>query len=140
MASSLDGGSSSSKRPDQMIFDHKAWLSEFRSSKNFKGLRMEIIQQTLEACKNFKYTLEDGTEVSFADHGSVSKDARKTTLHIDENPSERGDEDGSYTTEIVVVKADCLEEAIRLKNEGFNPAVLNMASPRRPGECKIYQS
>lgn len=125
-----------SKRAGRVIFDHKAWLSEFQSSKNCRELRSEIMLQTLEACKNFKYSLEDGSEVIFADHASVSKDARKTALYIDEEPperSEKGDEDRSFKTEVIVVNADCLEEAIRLKNKGFNPAVLNMASPKRPG-------
>lgn len=94
------------------------------------------MEQTLEACKNFKYTVEDGSQVIFTDHESVSKDARKTTLHIEEEPPERNTEVESFETKIVVVNGDCLEEAIRLKNEGFNPAVLNMASSRRPGEYK----
>ena len=131
MATSREG--TSSEQASQSIFDHKKWLAEFRSSKHFKQLRVEIMQQTLEACRSFKYTLEDGIEVTFSDHESVSKAARKTVLHMDESPPElevRGDE---FETEIVVVNADCLEEAIRLKGEGFNPAVLNMASSRRPG-------
>lgn len=123
------------------IFDHNTWLAEFRSSKNFKQQRMEIMQQTLEACKNFKYSLVDGTEITFADHQSVSREARKTVLHEEEilcNPTEF--EKGAnlrnkWKTEIIVVNADCLEEAIRLKHEGYNPAVLNMASSRRPGQC-----
>lgn len=94
------------------------------------------MQQTLEVCKNFKYTLENGSEITFADHESVSKDARKTTLRIQELPPRRETrKDEDFETKIVVVNGDCLEEAIRLRNEGFNPAVLNMASSRRPGEC-----
>ena len=124
-------GSSSSGQP---IFDHKRWLAEFKSSKNFKQLRVEIIEQTLEACKNFKYTLEDGTEVTFSDRESVSKYARKTKLHMEESAPQREVRSDELETKITVVNVDCLEEAIRLKNEGFNPAVLNMASSRRPGK------
>lgn len=125
-----------SKRAGGVIFDHKAWLSEFRSSKNFRELRLEIMQQTLKACESFKYTLEDGSEVVFSNYESVSRDARETMLYTDEEPPGRhvkGDEDSCFKTEVIVVNADCLEEAIRLKNKGFNPAVLNMASPKRPG-------
>ena len=50
----------------------------------------------------------------------------------------KGDEESCLKTEVIVVNADCLEEAIRLKNKGFNPAVLNMASKKRPGEWKNY--
>lgn len=142
MASPIkDSRSSSSAESNQLIFNHKAWLSEFRSSKSDskRQLRMEIMQQTLEACKNFKYTLEDGSQVTFADHESVSRDARKTTLHIEEMPPRRKAEVDDFKTKIVVVNADCLEEAIRLRNEGFNPAVLNMASSRRPGKCEAWR-
>ena len=139
MASAKDGRSSSSAESNQLIFNPKAWLSEFRSSKNDtkRRLRVEIMQQTLEACENFKYTLKDGSQVTFADHESVSRDARKTTLHFEEPPPRRTTEGGDkdFKTKIVVVNADCLEEAIRLKNERLNPAVLNMASSRRPGKC-----
>ena len=39
-----------------------------------------------------------------------------------------------HSTEIVVVGGDCLEAALRLKQErGLNPAVLNMASMSHPG-------
>lgn len=136
MASPQGCCSSPSEQSTQFIFNHKAWLSEFKTPKNAKRLRVEIMEQTLEACKNFKYTLEDGSQVTFADHESVSKDARKTTLHIEEVPPERNAEEDSIETKIIVVNADCLEEAIRLRNEGFNPAVLNMASSRRPGMCE----
>lgn len=131
------GGSTSLGDPSQSTFNHRKWLTEFNSSKNFRQLRTDIIQQTLEACKNFKYTLEDGTEITFSDHESVSREARKTLLHTDESPPERqGDK---FETKIVVVNVDCLREAIRLKSEGFSPAVLNMASSRRPGEIKIQR-
>lgn len=37
-------------------------------------------------------------------------------------------------TKIEVINGDCLEAAIDMKlNRGLNPAVLNMASHRRPG-------
>ena len=141
MASAKDSRSSSSAESNQLIFKPKAWLSEFRSSKNDskRGLRVEIMQQTLEACKNFKYTLEDGSQVTFADHESVSREARKTTLHIEELPPRRTAEDEDLKTKIVVVNADCLEEAIRLRNEGLNPAVLNMASSLRAGKCNTWR-
>ncbi len=39
----------------------------------------------------------------------------------------------NYETVVEVVEGDCLEEAVRLKELGFNPAVLNMASAKRAG-------
>jgi len=38
-----------------------------------------------------------------------------------------------YETELIAVKGDCLEEAIRLRNAGYNPIVLNMANPQHVG-------
>ena len=43
------------------------------------------MQQTLKACENFKYTLEDGSEVVFSND---ERDARETTLYTDEEPQE----------------------------------------------------
>ena len=91
------------------------------------------MRQTLEACGNFKYALEDGTIVTFSDHESVSKDARKTMLHTNESPPKRKATKDAFETKMTVVNVDCLEQAIRLRSEGLNPAVLNMASSRRPG-------
>ena len=36
-------------------------------------------------------------------------------------------------TQVIVRNVDCLEEGVRLTHEGYNPAVLNMASRRIPG-------
>lgn len=91
------------------------------------------MRQTLEACVNFKYALEDGTIVTFSDHESVSKDARKIMLHTNKSPSKRKARKDVFEMKITVVNVDCLEQAIRLRSEGLNPAVLNMASSRRPG-------
>lgn len=40
--------------------------------------------------------------------------------------------------EVKVVNEDCPAVAVRLKNEGYNPAVLNMASRRNPGKNQQY--
>ena len=92
------------------------------------------MRQTLEACVNFKYALEDGTIVTFSDHESVSKDARKTMLHANECLPKRKAIKDVFVTKITVVNVDCLEQAIRLSSEGLNPAVLNLASSRRPSK------
>lgn len=118
------------------IFDPKTWLEDFNKRGQHRPQRVVIIEGTLKACENFRYVLPDGEEVIFGDFESVSREARKTRLFTDEQPpldetSSSGD--GGFTTEIKVVNSDCLEEAIRLRNKGLNPAVLNMASPKRPG-------
>ena len=121
----------------KQVFDHKKWLAAFSSSNHArrKDLRVEIMRGTLAACKDFKYSLEDGTEVKFGDFESVSKDAKRTSLLVDEIVQVPRSKfaDKTVNTKIVVVNTDCLKEGIRLREMGFNPAVLNMASPRRPG-------
>ena len=36
-------------------------------------------------------------------------------------------------TKVIVRNVDCLEEGVHLSREGYNPAILNMASRRMPG-------
>ncbi|KAK3701812.1 hypothetical protein QZH41_016337 [Actinostola sp. cb2023] len=90
------------------------------------------MEQTLKVCEDFKYTLENGEEVVWGDFDRVSRDVRKTRLYVGEFELP-GRTSSTFTTAIEVVNGDCLEEAIRLQSQGLNPAVLNMASPKRPG-------
>jgi len=116
------------------IFDAKKWLEEFQKPGKHKSQRVEIIEQTLKVCEEFQYTLPNGKEVIFGDFESVSRDAQATKLYVDRvELVSRTDHAEKINTNIEVVNRDCLEEAIRLKTLGLNPAVLNMASPRRPG-------
>ncbi|KXJ29933.1 hypothetical protein AC249_AIPGENE3144 [Exaiptasia diaphana] len=118
----------------QEIFDPEAWLAEFNKPRLHRDQRIKIIEQTLKVCSEFKYTLPNGEQVVFGDFESVSRDAQKTRLYIDAVEHLKRLSNGTnFTTTVEVVNCDCLEEALRLKTEGFNPAVLNMASPRRPG-------
>lgn len=94
--------------------------------------RIDVMQGTLRACEKFGYFLPNGTRVALGNPRSVSAEAKKTTMHTADKPSDRRTEEG-IVTKIVVENRDCLEEAIRLKANGYNPAVLNMASSRRPG-------
>lgn len=130
---------------EQEIFDSDAWLTEFRKPRLHRDQRVKIIEQTLKVCAEFKYTLPNGEHVVFGDFKSVSRDAQRTRLYVDEVEHLKRLSNGTdFTTTIEVVNCDCLEEALRLKKEGFNPAVLNMASPRRPGKplagCKCFKS
>jgi hypothetical protein len=128
MASKFSG-----ERKRVEIFDSKTWLRLFDKPGQHRPQRIEIIEGTLKACEDFKYVLPDGKEVIFGDYESISRDARKTRLYDHEEPPAKTDDSEIFTTDIEVINCDCLEEAIRLKNKGLNPAVLNMASPKRPG-------
>lgn len=91
------------------------------------------MEGTLKACENFGYTSLDGRHVSLGDHSSVSNEAKKTRLYVEQQSPSRAPEEAGDLTSIRVENRDCLEEAILLKAQGLNPAVLNMASPKRPG-------
>ena len=120
-----------------MIFNAEKWLHEFRKPNKFREMRVRIMEGTLEACALFHYILPNGELVSLGNETSVSEEARKTRLYNDTDDTLRKvraekPSDGHKTT-VEVVNRDCLEEALRLKKLGLNPAVLNMASRRRPG-------
>lgn len=121
----------SSCHSNQEVFNPESWLEEFKKPRRHRDQRVKIMKQTLEVCSEFRYTLPYGEQVIFGDFKSVSQDAQKTRLYVDN--IEHLVRSNDISTVVEVVNSDCLEEAIRLQNQGFNPAVLNMASPRRPG-------
>ena len=123
--------------PNADMFDPFKWTEKFVSAKHGvrKQMRIEIMEGTLEACKNFGYTSLDGHHISLGDHSSISNEVKKTRLYVEQHPPIRAPEEAELVTSIRVENRDCLEEAILLKAQGLNPAVLNMASPKRPGLC-----
>ncbi|EDO29211.1 predicted protein [Nematostella vectensis] len=113
-------------------FDSNAWLEKFRKGNSSvrRELRVAVMQGTLQACNDFEYTLPGGRRVSFGSFESVCKAATQTKPYHDASVTRV---ESGITTSIRVVNGDCLEEALELKRQGFKPAVLNMASPKRPG-------
>lgn len=76
-----------------------------------------------------EYVTEDGRRVSLGDGRQMERDTEFYTdeIHLQgEMPERTG-------AAIEVVSEDCLLAGIRLKEEGYNPAILNMASRRTPG-------
>lgn len=125
---------------------------------------IHIIEGTLKACKQRRYPYGPTDDaVSLCDSLDVmTKQAQDTVLHdlstrydlspentnyhndANQEEGEDVDDEGdhgddetakeAFTTVFEVKNADCLEEALRLKQElNFNPVVLNMASAKRPG-------
>jgi uncharacterized protein (TIGR02452 family) len=125
-------------------------------------LGVHIIEGTIQACKRRAYPYGPNQErIQICDSNEVyAKQAQATVQHdltqrydlspadssqnygdtdaVDDDQDtdamdvETGDENPIVT--IVEVKnADCLDEALRLKELGLNPVVLNMASAKRPG-------
>lgn len=94
-----------------------------------KELRCKEYRNTIDIVNQGWYVTENGDKVVLGDDESMRRDSRfySTEIRI------REDAPGTEYTEIDVVNRDCLAEAVDLLSEGFNPAVLNMASRRNPG-------
>src|SRR5688572_1660266 len=97
--------------------------------------RLEVQQHTIDIFKNMhQYT-----------HKSTQKLVRLNSLFLrSEIDKSKFYKDGTIISrplipqkqenpEIQVVDGDCLNHALRLKNEGYNPIVLNMANAEIPG-------
>ena len=74
--------------PNADTFDPFKWTEKFVSAKHGvrKQMRIEIMEGTLEACKNFGYTSLDGHHISLGDHSSISNEVKKTRLYVEQLP------------------------------------------------------
>ncbi|WBR14990.1 hypothetical protein pkur_cds_816 [Pandoravirus kuranda] len=126
----------------QVGFDARGWLAAHqralasRDMDIVRGLKMDIALDTMDCAKQRAYTLCDGTRVDIATERQVCDNVRATSFHTSKDVRRAAAAAGAYDVPAVceVVRGDCLAAAIALKTErGLNPAVLNMASSRRPG-------
>lgn len=93
-----------------------------------KELRCKEFQNTVDIVNRGWYVTEDGTKITFDGDDQMRRGTRfySTELAVPEAA-------GNGWTEIEVINDECLAVAVNLLSEGFNPAVLNMASRRNPG-------
>lgn len=94
-----------------------------------KELRAQEYRNTIEIVNQGFYTTEDSKLVTFPDLTRMEHETAfySKEFRVDDIPAR------SENTRFVVRNVDCLEESVRLSHEGYNPAVLNMASRRNPG-------
>lgn len=116
------------------FLEHRASLmQEFKagillSYDKVKTLRAEIFQNTVALVNQGFYVTENGKKVVFDNDGmATGTKFYSRPFEVFDIPAIKG------RTTVEVVKADCMQEGIRLSREGFNPAVLNMASLTNPG-------
>ncbi|CAG8449880.1 12431_t:CDS:2 [Acaulospora colombiana] len=99
-----------------------------------KIFRVRVQKETIEAFTGLSYMHEKTKKVVKLDGPSIAAEVRKAKFYQDasvlvrERVTEK--QEKSY---IEVVEGDCLLEALRLKKQGFNPVVLNMASATSVG-------
>ena len=94
-----------------------------------KELRAQEYRNTIEIVNQGFYTTEEGQRVQFP---ILTRMEHETTFY---SRAFRVDDIAvrPKATQVIVRNVDCLEEGVRLTHEGYNPAVLNMASRRNPG-------
>lgn len=92
-----------------------------------KSLRSAEFANTVALVSQGYYETEDGKKVVFPPDAPMRHGTKfyEKPFHVSAPAAGR--------TAVEVASEDCLQAAVRLKEEGFNPAVLNMASRRNPG-------
>lgn len=103
-----------------------------------KELRAKEFRNTVEIVNQGHYVSESGVEYAFPDHSNMMRNTvfYEHEIRLGDKPSflrgERG-EGLDKPTIVEVQNIDCLYAGVQLKEQGYNPAVLNMASRRNPG-------
>ena len=94
-----------------------------------KELRSKEFRNTIGIVSQGCYIAESGKEYVFADDSVMASNTvfYEREIHMGDIP--QCDEQ----TIVEVQNIDCLYAGVQLKEQGYNPAVLNMASRRNPG-------
>jgi uncharacterized protein (TIGR02452 family) len=100
-----------------------------RSYTSVKKLRVEEFMNTVDIVKQGYYITESGerVEIKGTDYIVANAEFYDSEFRVDDVPTIDG------KTIVEVVNDDCMAVGMRLVDEGYNPAVLNMASRRNPG-------
>ena len=94
-----------------------------------KELRAKEFRNTVEIVNQGHYVTESGSEYVFPNDADMM---RRTVFYDHEIPMIEKAKCGEQTI-VEVQNIDCLYAGVQLKEQGYNPAVLNMASRRNPG-------
>ena len=98
-----------------------------------KELRAKVFRNTVElvgnGCGQNYYVTENGTEYFFP----IDSDMMRNTIFYEHEIRLPETPQSDIPTIVEVQNIDCLYAGVQLKGQGYNPAVLNMASRRNPG-------
>lgn len=94
-----------------------------------KELRAKEFRNTVEIVNQRYYVTENGNRIDFPD----DSDMMRRTVFYEHEMSQANKPIGDEQTLVDVQNTDCLYAGAQLKEQGYNPAVLNMASRRNPG-------
>lgn len=106
----------------------RAHPGNFALSQEMRNRRSEIFQQTIRLVESGKYMSVENNIIQFPDPGPMA--AHTVFYHKEFFPEKHH---FSEKMEISVQNIDCVIAGKQLKDEGFNPAILNMASGSNPG-------
>ena len=102
--------------------DHSAYYQ-------VKELRIKEFRNTIDIVNKGRYVTGNGTYYSFPD----DSDMMCKTVFYEREICLPEAVQGCEQTIVEVQNIDCLYAGVQLKERGYNPAVLNMASRRNPG-------
>ena len=94
-----------------------------------KELRAKEFRNTVEIVNQGYYVSEIGNRFDFPDDSGM----RRSTVFYDHEINQADKPANDEQTFVEVQNIDCLYAGVELKKQGYNPAVLNMASRRNPG-------
>lgn len=94
-----------------------------------KELRTKEFRNTVDIVNQGHYISESGKEFSFPSDGEMMRHTEFYNQEIHLPKTAQSDEQ----TTVEVLNIDCLYAGVQLKEKGYNPAILNMASRQNPG-------
>lgn len=113
---------------------YRDWMGRVKSGDHdvyylVKELRTKVFRNTVELATRGSYFTEHGLRIGLPDDSEMMRNTvfYEREIHL---PDRRR---GSEPTSVEVQNIDCLYAGVLLKEQGYNPAVLNMASRRNPG-------
>lgn len=113
-------------------WDSKGWAIAYQEESGDKVtlrfMRKEVFQHTVFLVRQGCYYTESGRKILFRDSRPMIKNSVFYTHKISLRSHPTYEQ-----SEICVENMDCLTAAKKLLEEGYNPAVLNMANRQKPG-------
>eukprot|EP01114_Cavostelium_apophysatum_P004608 TRINITY_DN1492_c1_g1_i2.p1 TRINITY_DN1492_c1_g1~~TRINITY_DN1492_c1_g1_i2.p1 ORF type:complete len:353 (-),score=67.85 TRINITY_DN1492_c1_g1_i2:155-1213(-) len=134
----LDINNGSIEKLSKGKWNSPMWLRfyhKYRADRDFqsiKALRILVTETTTAVCERRSYKLRDGSVVQLGSKEEIDNAVLRNRYFTEFNSTPPIVSEDKTVVE--VIEGDCIEAALNLKlNEKLNPAVLNMASAKRPG-------
>ena len=107
----------------------KKMLVEMQKFTDEKQYRIAVFAETVSLVEQGAYTTSRGVKVTLPDDAAM----RQGSVRYDEEQPQAGETEFRGVTTYKVQNQDCLTVAWGLLNQGYHPAVLNLADSKNPG-------